>query len=273
MFINYEVMKKFIGNLFLSAICLFAASGCSKVENNPAERAEISAVSTEFPLTVPESPGNPPEPGIEPGQPIPIPLPPYPPLLSTSSSSAGSPHEFYIKRTSLLSFAHLEEGKTYHQINSNELNIAFFSGDGNGKAIHVRRLKPTSASTDSWNAHWNTLPNVENEHPEVLFMSEFRETFMIVLSKPCIEFGFELSPNRQNKQFSFSNAAGNFLRDVSRGGLSFPVKTPSGAQLFEVEAEKPFSVITILYDHSPVEDLSITHKGVALANIRYRLAP
>ncbi|MDB5020750.1 MAG: hypothetical protein JWQ28_1877 [Pedobacter sp.] len=266
-------MKKFIGRWFLAAACLYAASGCSKVENNIGERAETSAVSTEFPLTVLEVPGYTPEAGIEPGQPIQIPLPPYPPLAGTSSGSWGSPGSEYIQNTSLLSIAHLDEGKTYHQINSNNLNIAFFSGDGNGKAIHVRRLKPTTPSPYGWSAHWNTLPNVENEHPEVLFMSEFRETFMIVLSKPCIEFGFELSPNRQNKQIDFQTSVGNFLRDGSRGGMTFPVKTPTGAQLFETEAEKPFRVVTIIYDHSPIEDLSITHKGIAIANIRYRLAP
>ncbi|MGN7204874.1 hypothetical protein ACTHQF_11435 [Pedobacter sp. SAFR-022] len=266
-------MKNFVGRWFLAAACLFAASGCSKVENNIGERAEINAVSTQFSLTVPEVPGEAPEPGIEPAQPIQIPLPPYPPLAGTSSGSDGSPNQFYIERTSLLSFAHLEEGKTYHQINTNELNIAFFSGDGNGKKIHIRRLKPTTPSPSGWTAHWNTLPNVENEHPEVLFMSEFRETFMIVLSKPCLEFGFELAPNRQDKEFTFRIAAGNFLRDASRGDITFPVKTPSGAQLFNIQAEMPFSVITILYDHSPIEDLNITHKGIAMANIRYRLAP
>jgi hypothetical protein len=266
-------MKKFMGIWFLAAASLYAASGCSKVENNIGERAEISAVPSGFPLTVPEVPGYTPEAGIEPGQPIEIPLPPHPPLAGTSSSSDGGPNEFYIQRTSLLSIAQLEEGKTYHQINTNALNIAFFSGDGNGKAIHVRRLKPTTSSPYGWNAHWNTLPNVENEHPEVLFMSEFRETFMIVLSKPCLEFGFELSPNRQNKEFSFRTTAGNFLRDSSRGGIEFPVKTPSKAQLFNVQAEKPFRVITVYYSHSsPVEDLSITHKGIAMANIRYTLA-
>jgi hypothetical protein len=266
-------MKRFIGIWFLAAACICAASGCSKVENNNLEMSALSDVSTGYPLTVPEVPGYTPEAGIEPGQPIVIPLPPYPPLGGTSSSSDGGPNQFYIQRTSLLNIAQLEEGKTYHQINTNDLNIAFFSGDGNGKAIHVRRLKPTTPSPYGWSAHWNTLPNVENEHPEVLLMSEFRETFMIVLSKPCVEFGFELSPNRQNKQFSFIIAAGNFLRDSSRGGIEFPVKTPSQAQLFNVQAEKPFRVITILYSHSPIEDLSVTHKGIAIANIRYTLAP
>ncbi len=266
-------MKRFTVRWFLAAACLFAASGCSKVESNIGEHAEIGAVSTGFPLTVPEVPDGTLEPGIEPGQPIPIPLPPYPPLAGTSSSSNGSPNQFYIERTSLLPIAQLEEGKTYHQINSTGLNIAFFSGDGNGKAIHVRRLKPTTPSPQGWTAHWNTLPNVENEHPEILFMSEFRETFMIVLSKPCLEFGFELSPNRQNKNFTFRVAVGNFLRDSNGGDITFPVKTPSEAQLFNVQAEKPFNVVTIFSNHSPIEDLSITHKGIAMANIRYTLAP
>jgi hypothetical protein len=266
-------MKRFISIWFLAAACLFAVSGCTKVETTNLEKSAIADVPPGYPLTVPEVPGYTPEPGIEPGQPIAIPLPPYPPLAGTSFGADGIPSPDYIQRTSLLSIAHLDEGKTYHQINSNDLNIAFFSGDGNGKPIHVRRLKPTTASPYGWTAQWGTLPNVENEHPEVLLMSEFRETFMIVLSKPCIEFGFELSPNRQNKEFDFQSAAGNYLRDGSRGGMEFVVKTPGQAQLYNVQAEQPFRVFTIIYNHSPFEDLNITHRGIAIANIRYKLAP
>ena len=265
-------MKKFTSRFFLAAACLLAALSCSKVESNIVERAETSDVPSGFPLTVPEAPEGSLEPGIEPGQPIQIPLPPYPPLEGTASYSDGGPNQLYIQRTSLLPISQLEEGKSYHQINSDNLNIAFFSGDGNGKAIHVRRLTPTSPPPNGWTTHWNTLPKVENEHPEVLLMSEFRESFMIVLSKPCREFGFELSPNRQNKEFTFDVLTGNFLRDFTRGIIAFPAKTPSGAQLFNIQAEKPFTVVTIVVEHSTIEDLSITHKGIAMANIRYTLA-
>jgi hypothetical protein len=73
-------------------------------------------------------------------------------------------------------------------------------------------------------------------------------------------------------EFAFYLNAGNFLLDGTRGFVGLPIKTPSGAHLYNIQAEEPFSVVTIQYSKGAFEDLSITHEGLAMANIRYKLA-
>ncbi len=261
-------MKKFIVKCCFAAACIsVTALFWGAVANVP-----IRSVAADNPLTIPNVPGNTPEPGIEPGNPLSIPIPPDPPFRTTEWNNANVPTPEYLTRTNRFNFSFLEEGKTYHQLNTPALNMAFFSGDGDGKAIKVRRLKPTTPAPYGWTCTWNNLNQTQSKHPEVLFVAEFREAFMIILSKPCIEFGFELAPNRQNKNFGFRFYVGNYYFDETRGGTAMLTRTPNGARLYSVQATAPFSVITVSRYREAGEDLSITHDGVALANIRYKLA-
>ncbi|MDB5020749.1 MAG: hypothetical protein JWQ28_1876 [Pedobacter sp.] len=261
-------MKNFVGKCCFAAACIsIVALGWSAVADVP-----ISGQDTDNPLTVPLVPGYTPEPGVEPGNPLSIPIPPDPPFRDTEWHNTAVPNAEYLNRTDPFNFSFLEEGKTYHQLNTPALNVAFFSGDGDGKAIKARRLKPTTPSPYGWSCPWDNKNQTQSKHPEVLFVSEFREAFMIILSKPCLEFGFELAPNRQNKDFHFSFLVGNFYHDGTRGQYGMLTRTPNGARLYNIQATAPFSVITVGRSNEPGEDLSITHDGVALANIRYKLA-
>jgi hypothetical protein len=266
-------MKKFVGKCCFAAACIsMVALGWSTSQGNAVADMPISRMDVPYPLTVPPVPGYTPQPGVEPGNPLSIPIPPDPPFRDTEWHNASEPNAEYLNRTVPFDFSFLAEGKTYHQLNTPALNIAFFSGDGDGRAIKVRRMKPTTPSPYGWPCPWNNANQTQSTHPEVLFISEFREAFMIILSKPCLEFGFELAPNRQNKDFGFAFMVGNFYYDKTRGSYGMLSRTPNGARLYSVQATAPFSVITVAHYSLVGENLSITHDGIALANIRYKLA-
>jgi hypothetical protein len=261
-------MKKFVGKCCFAAACISIVALCWSAVAD----VRVSSVASGYPLTVPHVPGYTPEPGVEPGNPLSIPIPPDPPVRETEWHNTADPNANYLNRTDRFDFSFLAEGKTYHQLNTPALNIAFFSGDGDGKVIKVRRLKSTTPRPYGWSCPWNNQGQTESIYPEVLFVSEFREAFMIILSKPCLEFGFELAPNRQNKNFGFLFYVGNFYFDKTRGSYAMLSRTPNGARLYNVQATAPFSVITVARYSDAGEDLSLTHEGVALANIRYKLA-
>lgn len=262
-------MKKLI---YLAPFYLMLIGGCSKdepvsVQNNVESSVMATVAST---LTVPIIPGYTPKSGTEPSHPIPYPIRPNT-ITRSSSSHWATPHPLYIKNTCLLKISHLEEGSTYHQINNDKLNIAFYSGDDDKKPIFVRRLKPTTPSPYGWTSYWNTPRNVENEHPEVLFTPRFARAIIIVLSKPCETFGFELSPNIQNKKVRCAVYWGVAALDNSKGSYGYQIETPCGARLFERQGGSAFTVVTI-WINPPGESPRVNAEGMAIANIRYKLA-
>jgi len=265
-------MKKVI---FLGVIYLAVISSCAKNEadllNNTAKTAavEVTAVT----LTIPDIPGYTPKPGIEPGNPIPYPDEECEITPGGSTTNYGNPSIDYLEGTTVFNISQLEEGSTYHQINNDNLNMAFYSGDGDKKPISVRRLTPTTASPYGWTPYWNTLDLVEQEHPEVLFAPRFERAIIIVLSKPCVKFGFELAPNLQNQLLNCAVFWGNAPMDSSRGAFDYQIKTPSGAALYSIEEEGnyKFTVITILI-YPPGNNPIVNPEGLAMANIRYKLA-
>lgn len=259
--------------------CFFALTSCSKNESDViSDSPKTAAVEiTAATLTIPEVPGYTPKPGIEPGKPIPFPPMRTPTPWDGYIENWGNPGPDYIKGTCLLKIDHLEEGSTYHQINNKNINMAFYSGDGDEKPMFVRRLKPTTPAPYGWTPLWNTLPNVENEHPEVLFTSRFESSIIIVLSKPCTKFGFELSPNLQNEVLNCSVSWGQFAGDGSRGSFDHPVQSPGGALLYSVHPvgirkDPSFNVVTINFYPRGEGNPMINPEGIALANIRYQLA-
>jgi hypothetical protein len=183
-------MEKFSRNWCMAAACIIAALGCSKNENNILETSAVNQASTNYKYTVPTVPGYTPPKGVEPGPPIPFPIRPDTLTAGSPLYGYGGPNPDYLKNTCLFTISHLEEGSTYHQINNEKLNIAFYSADGERRPISVRRLKPTTPYPYGWTEHWNSPPFVENEHPEVLFTSDFETTFIIVFSKRCVKFGW-----------------------------------------------------------------------------------
>jgi hypothetical protein len=246
------------------AISMFLSS-CAKNEesatNVPAAIAEVHTVG----------PQPTPTPGSEPSNPIP--LPPYDPGVRPPDqpyTAIDNPTAAYINETCLFDISKMVVGSTYHQVNNKNINIGFFSAYD---AIKVQRFTNTGSPTWGWNAHWNYSPYVEKERPDVLVTGE-DQTFVLALSKPCIEFGIEVSPNIQQADHLYAVDFGNFVYDSSAGYAQQRLKTPSGARLFAVKSTKPFSVVTIgfVFENGSVDYINLPD-GLAIANIRYKLAP
>ncbi len=248
-----------------------AITGCSK--NETSLTGNIENAVADLPLTVPYLPEYTPKPGIEPEGPYVD----YPWQRDESVTPVDEPFTVisnpvneYIQQTCLFDISHLEVGSTYNKIKDNNIQLTFFSSEALSGTT-VRRLLPETAVPFGWNAHWNYSPYIEDEHPEVLFTQNFTHDFLIVLSKPCIAFGVEMSPNTQDREFMFSMAAGDHAFDSSKGYTRQYIQTPSGAKLYAIKATKPFTVISIVFDIESSANLEFSPDGIALANIRYGL--
>ena len=185
--------------------------------------------------------------------------------------SINQPTANYIKETCLFDISQLEDHKTYTKIQNGSLRIGFFDTDQYSAFDPYPVLKLKSSSPTGWNSHWGFKPDVENEHPDVLYFEIWNFGFKyIYLSKPCIEFGFELAPNHKNEEHEFGVYFGNWMDDITNGYAGPVVKSPSGARLFAIKATKPFRMITIFNADNPKS--SQQSGGFAIANIRYKLA-
>jgi hypothetical protein len=54
--------------------------------------------------------------------------------------------------------------------------------------------------------------------------------------------------------------------------VSQRIETPSGAKRYAVKSSKPFTVVTIHYHIESSAYLKYDPRGIAIANIRYKLA-
>jgi hypothetical protein len=261
--------------LLFVAACSVAIFGCSKIESAPSGTATAESVSATaaYPETIPLT-GNA-KPGIEPGDDLVNPESEpddFPPTPQAKFTVIPTPCPEYIQETRLFTIDHLEEGSTYHQLNNKNLKIAFFDGYNIYPESKVQRFKPSPPAPFGWTAHWGNLPDVESEHPDVLLAPPYSYQMTIALSKPCIEFGLELTPNSQNHSFKFDVYFGNYLGDLTSGYVSNRIETPSGAKRYAVRSTKKFTVITIFYDIESSANLKYDPRGIAIANIRYKLA-
>lgn len=180
-----------------------------------------------------------------------------------------SPIASYLKETCLFDVSKLENNKSYHKLQNGSLRIGFF--EGNSYLDEIRGIKLKSSSANGWNSHWGFSPTVENENPDVFFFHIYNfYSIYIYLSKPCIEFGFEIAPNHKNANHNFFVYYGDYTNDDSKGSVTVNTKSPSGARLYAVKATKPFRMVTILSSESPTA--APVAEGLAIANIRYKLA-
>ncbi|MDB5018879.1 MAG: hypothetical protein JWQ28_6 [Pedobacter sp.] len=176
------------------------------------------------------------------------------------------PTPTYKEETCLLNISKLETHKTYHAIQSNKLTVGFF--DDKGSAARVLKLNSDSTG---WNAAWGCVQNVEVKNPDVLYVSTNSSFITVIyLSKPCIEFGFELAPDLQDYDHNIGVKFGNSFNGTSEGCITSKVRSPSGARLFALKATKPFTTITVTLNDKPIENAPMT--GFGIANIRYKLA-
>lgn len=178
----------------------------------------------------------------------------------------AQPDQRYIDETCLFDVSALEQNKTYHKLRNGSLTIGFF--DGGFEEIGL--LKLPSSSETGWNSHWGLPPAVEKERPDVFYYNTWNSySIIIYLSKPCIEFGFEIAPNNKTWQHSFYVDYGDWLNDDSKGNVSVETKSPSGAALAAIKATKPFRLVRIWSIGSPTLPLA---EGMAISNLRYKLA-
>lgn len=275
MVLNTQAMNNPSFKLIFFVACSVTIFGCSKNDTDLSgtDSANLVGVTAAIQPTVPITGDL--KPGIEPGNDLVYPgrePGDYPPTPLEPFTVIPTPCPEYIEGTSLFTIDHLEEGSTYHQLNNQNLKIAFFDGYSDVTYFKVRRLKPNPPAPFGWTADWGSFPDVANQHPEVLLAPPFYYDLVISLSKPCIAFGLELTPNSQNRAFKFDVLFGDYLSDHSSGMVSQHAETPSGAKRYAIKSTKPFSVVTIHYDIESSANLIYDPLGVAIANIRYKLA-
>lgn len=180
-----------------------------------------------------------------------------------------TPTPEYLNETCLVDISKLENNKTYHSIQNGKLTIGFFSGASGGSEARLLKLK--SSNETGWTSAWGEAPYVQGENPEVLYTTISRDQLIIYLSKPCIEFGFEIAPNHKNYNHRFGASYGDWVFDSNKGSVGQLVtKSPSGARLVAVKATEPFIMVTLRSSDSPTGDEPV--EGLAIANIRYKLA-
>jgi len=172
----------------------------------------------------------------------------------------------YLKETCLLDISKLKAGSYYEQIGNKDFYVAFFNND-KGKTS-VQKLDAKKTAPYGWNCEWNINPFVEKKYPEVLFNPIDYGDITIILSKPCTEFGFELTPNIRGKNVNFSAVFG-FIRY----GIIQPLTTynPGGARIFGMSSVPPFNIVKISLNTDP-NQVGYSPGGLAIANIRYKLA-
>jgi len=246
---------------------------CSKDEGSvakPDEKLETTtkaAVTQEYSNTFkgPWQPGS-----TKPGT-IYFPPPPDDPWNwpNYPSTRILTPTKAYLEETCLVDVSNLENGKTYTELTNGKLTMGFFEspydGDSRYKVLKLKSNDPTQ-----WNSTWGVSPYVESQNPDVFYAGIGRDNLVIYFSRPLIEFGFEVAPNRKNGDHSIAASYGDWLFDGAKGGSGAVARSPNGARLVAVKATKPFTMVMINLGDHPTQD--IPAEGIAMSNFRYKLA-
>jgi hypothetical protein len=261
--------KHFINALVFLALGTMVIS-CSKEEAEIASTAnnvsEVKATKPVYTIPLDYRPGQKGDNQLTTPVPQQIPAPDsgFPPNEPFKEISTVTPQ--YIKETCAFTFSHLENNGRYSWIRNKKMAINF--GDITANSFtEFSRLTPGQGVY--WAPVWGESPAVQEKHPEVLFTSE-NEWVVIVLGKPCTEFGFEIAPNEQNRDMGFYASFGNSTEDASAGSVRQTARTPNGAKLLAIKSTKPFTHITIgTLNNGPAYS---EQGGFAIANLRYKLA-
>lgn len=167
------------------------------------------------------------------------------------------PDKNYQSSTTLLKIKTPGDFSIINCIADNSIKVTFTDS--------VRRMPGYPAG---WTAVWNSLPNVENETPAVLYTRQ-KNRLTLHLSKYVTTFGFELAPNLYDA-YPFSVGFYDSKENPQVAYLQDVASTPGGAKLFAVNSQRPFNVVEIAFAG---EGENINQPfGFAIANIRYKLA-
>lgn len=178
------------------------------------------------------------------------------------------PTKEYLNETCLFDFSKKAFGKTFYYVQNKNLGLGFHSN--RTPDMPVVKLPTNVPPVNGWDLPWGNLPLVQGQPKEVLFVRAWEE-FTLKFTKPIIEFGVEMTPNKQNYDSSISVTVGKMQYDQSSGYTGKTARTPGGAKFYGIKATKPFTTITIRWSKSTGTDLR-SPDGFILANLRYKLA-
>jgi hypothetical protein len=266
-------MKKSHFITLIVVLMISGLFGCSKTEIKQDQILQEAIISEPSTYTIPLGTGDPDGTHTINLNLPPLNFPPSPAWPYNQRPYEHRPIEFatpeYLKETCLLDISKLEAGRYYHQVGTKDFSVAFFNV--NKAAISMQKLQAKTPAPKGWSSEWNIFPFVEKDCSGVLFSSIEDGIFTIVLSKPCTEFGFEMTPNTLGKNISYAVEYGNFENDGTSGVIQ-PLTTynPGGARIFALRAKEPFTVVEIYCQESPDNTgVDYTPGGSAITNIRY----
>ena len=178
------------------------------------------------------------------------------------------PTKEYLDETCLFDFSKKSFGKTFYYVQNKNIGLGFHSG--RTPDMPVVKLPTNAPPVHGWDLPWGNLPFVQGQPKEVLFVRASEE-FTLKFTKPIIEFGVEMTPNKQGYDSRISLTVGKMEYDQSSGYTGNTTRTPGGAKFFGIKATKPFTTVTITWSRSTGTDLR-SPDGFILANLRYKLA-
>jgi len=240
---------KIIISVFI--VCGLMATSCSKNEQSAVE--DTSVKKTKYQLSVPLKDGRS---AIELDPALVIGTNRIAELPVVSPVQILNPDNKYIKSTTLIDISNLKNFDEFFSVQDQKIKLTFSYA-----------LLKMNGFPNGWTALWNVPPFVERESPAVLY-SQQENYISIVLSKYCTTFGFELAPNLYNS-YQFTTGFYDSDENTPVATVTRIATTPSGAQLFAVNSEKPFNVIEIQY--SGTGGGGNQPYGFAITNLRYKL--
>jgi hypothetical protein len=180
-----------------------------------------------------------------------------------------TPTKTYLNETCLFDFSKKEFGKGFSFIRNKKVSLGFYESGGSPNA-QVIKLPTNLPPVQGWNLPWGSLPMVQGSPKEVLFARTI-EVLTLKFTKPIIEFGVELTPNKRDYDCNVHLGAGKMEYDYTSGQFSKSSRTPGGANFYGFKATHSFTTITFTWNRSTGTDPR-SPEGYILANLRYKLA-
>jgi hypothetical protein len=267
-------MKKIYLRYFMFVALGTMIISCSKDEsalkNNDKTKLAASDYIDDLPLVIPTETQYPNEPEPQ-GDDVPIldlfgeePSDPESPFTVIET-----PTKAYLNETCLFDFSKKEFRKGFSVVRNKNVNLGFFEHN-NSPRVQVVKLPTNLPPVQGWDLPWGSLPMVQGSPKEVLFARSF-EVLTLKFTKPIIEFGVELTPNKRDYDCDIFVNVGKMEDDRASGHVSKLARTPGGANFYGIKATHSFTTVTINWNRTTGTDPRIP-EGYILANLRYKLA-
>lgn len=246
--------------------------GCSKEEAAPtkAEQNKMAALDyiDDLPVVIPRSTVYPNEPEVLSGVTHMIRYGEEESDPMSAFTVIETPSKAYLDETCLFDFSKKTYGRGFSFIKNKNINLGFHTSLT--PDVQVVKLPTNLEPVDGWNLPWGNMPVVQGNPKEVLF-ARILDEVTLVFSKPIIQFGVELTPNKRDYDCNVYVSAGKMQYDYTSGSVSKIARTPGGANFYGIKATQPFTTVTISWTKSTGTDPR-DPEGFILANLRYKLA-